>query len=281
MKFTKMHGIGNDYICVNCFEETVKDPSRAAKQLGDRHFGIGADGLVLILPSKTYDFQMRIFNADGTEAEASGNASRCVGKYVFDNGLTNKHELMLETKSGIKRLFLAVYRNKVTEVTVDMGRPEARCAAIPVYCQESICVSEPVEVGGREFGITCISMGNPHAIVFRKNVGNMNIGKWGPLFENHPMFPQRVNVEFVEIVNQTTLKLRVWKRGVGETMSSGTGACAAVVAAALNAIVERKDTVTVLLRGGSLNIVWDRNDGRIYMTGGATTVFEGVIPQSF
>jgi len=273
MKFTKMHGAGNDYVYVNGFIETIDDPASLSIAVSDRHFGIGADGLVLILPSEKEDFRMRIFNADGSEAEMCGNASRCIAKYVFDHGMTNKTSITLETLSGQKRLDLQVENGKVSTVRVDMGEPILLPKLIPAHIDEERIVNFPIALDGKKVNITALSMGNPHVIIFVDNVNDIDLPKIGPKVEHHPLFPKRTNTEFLQIISPNQLKMRVWERGSGETLACGTGACAATVAAVLNGKAERK--VTMELTGGTLFIEWSETDNHVYMTGPATTVFEG------
>jgi len=277
MKFTKMHGIGNDYIYVNGFEEKIEDATEFAITYSDRHKGIGSDGLVLILPSATSDFRMQMLNADGSEAEMCGNASRCIGKYVYDKGLTTKTNLTLETLAGIKRLELFLGADQTVEsVTVDMGEPILDAALIPTTLEKSPVINETISFyPGVEYAITCVSMGNPHAVIFTKNIDKLNLPVTGAIIENASIFPRRTNVEFVEVISNDRLKMRVWERGSGETMACGTGACATVVAAVLNGYVGRKTTVELL--GGELTIEWKESDNHVYLTGGATTVFEGTV----
>lgn len=273
MKFTKMQGIGNDYVYVNCFQERVENPGELAVRVSDRHFGIGSDGLILILPSEKADFRMAMYNADGSEGAMCGNGIRCVAKYVYDYGLTEKTGISVETKSGIKYLDLTVENGKVAEVKVNMGAPELLAARIPVVSEKEKVIAEPVEVDGETFCMTCVSMGNPHAVVYLEDVKNLEIEKIGPKFENHPCFPDRVNTEFVRIIDGHTLEMRVWERGSGETLACGTGACAAAVASILNGYVSGE--VTVKLLGGDLKIFWDEKENTVYMTGPATVVFDG------
>lgn len=280
MKFSKMHGIGNDYIYVNCFEEKVSEPEKISVVLSDRHKGIGSDGLVLIMPSEIADFRMRIFNADGSEAMMCGNATRCIGKYVYDMGLTDKTEVTLETNSGIKYLKLFLSDGKVDMVTVDMGKAILVPRDIPVDSDLESFVSQPLEVGGKEYKVTCVSMGNPHAVIFTEGIDSLELEKIGPLFENHKLFPNRINTEFVEVIDSHTLKMRVWERGSGETFACGTGTCATVVAAVLNGICPKDEEVLVYLRGGDLRIIW-KNDGTVLMTGPAEYVFEGNVSDEF
>ena len=280
MKFSKMHGIGNDYIYVNCFEETVNEPEKVSAVLSDRHKGVGGDGLVLIMPSDKADFRMRIFNADGSEAMMGGNATRCIGKYVYDMGLTHKTDITLETNSGIKYLTLYLKNGKVDMVTVDMGKAVLVPKDIPVKSDLERFVSQPVEVCGRTWDITCVSMGNPHAVIFTEGVAELDLEKIGPHFENHELFPNRVNTEFAEVIDDHTLNMRVWERGSGETFACGTGTCATVVAAVLNGICRHDEEILVHLRGGDLRIIY-RSDGTVLMTGPAEYVFEGNVSDEF
>lgn len=273
MKFTKMHGISNDYIYINGATEKIYNPSDVAIKLSDRHTGIGSDGIVMILPSKTCDFRMRMFNSDGSEAEMCGNASRCVGKYVYDKGLTKKTKVSLETLAGKKILNLHVVDGKVDMVTVDMGEPILRGTDIPTIFDLPMVVSQPIVVSGKKILTTCVSMGNPHSVVYVEDVDSLDLEKIGPSYECHPAFPHKTNTEFVEIISRNEVKMRVWERGAGETMACGTGACAVAVASVLNGFTDRD--VRVKLRGGDLQIKWDDDDNHVYMTGPATTVYEG------
>lgn len=273
MKFTKMHGISNDYIYINGATEKIYNPSDVAIKLSDRHTGIGSDGIVMILPSKTCDFRMRMFNSDGSEAEMCGNASRCVGKYVYDKGLTKKTKVSLETLAGKKILNLHVVDGKVDMVTVDMGEPILRGTDIPTIFDLPMVVSQPIVVSGKKILTTCVSMGNPHSVVYEEDVDSLDLEKIGPSYECHPAFPHKTNTEFVEIISRNEVKMRVWERGAGETMACGTGACAVAVASVLNGFTDRD--VRVKLRGGDLQIKWDDDDNHVYMTGPATTVYEG------
>lgn len=276
MKFTKMHGCGNDYIYVNCFTEKIEEPSVIAKKVSDRHFGIGSDGLILICPSETADFKMRMFNADGSEGKMCGNGIRCVAKYVYDNGMTDKEVITVETLSGIKTLQLAVSEGRVQAVTVDMGSPVLTPSQIPVKCEGDRMINQPVSVGGKEYYITCVSMGNPHAVVFtEEEVTALNLEKIGPLFENHEIFPDRVNTEFIHVIDETTIDMRVWERGSGETLACGTGACASVVACVLNHKTE--DEVLVHLLGGDLEVRYDREKNTVLLTGPAEFICTGEI----
>lgn len=277
MKFTKMHGIGNDYIYVNCFEEQIENPAEFAIFWSDRHKGIGSDGLVMIMPSTDCDFRMRMFNADGSESEMCGNASRCIGKFVYDKGLTDKTEVTLETLAGVKILKLSLGADKLVEsVTVDMGEPILESGLIPTTIKKTNVINEPVDFNSEiQYNITCVSMGNPHAVIFTTGIEKLDLPKIGTVIENAAIFPRRTNTEFIEVLSKDRLKMRVWERGSGETMACGTGACASAVAAVLNNLTERK--VTIELLGGELTIEWKEADNHVYLTGGATTVFEGVI----
>ena len=276
MEFTKMHGIGNDYIYFNCMEKEIENPEELSLKLSDRHFGIGGDGIVLILPSKVADFRMRMFNADGSEGNMCGNASRCIGKYVFEKGLTDKDVVTLETLAGIKTLNLTVEDNKVIEVEVNMGEAILNPKDIPVNINKDKIVNETITVDNKEYDITCVSMGNPHCIVYMDNIDDLKIDKIGPKFENHELFPERINTEFLEVIDKNTIKMRVWERGSGETYACGTGACAATVASVLNNYCNIDEEVTVKLLGGDLKIKYLSN-GLVYMTGPAEFVFEGRI----
>jgi diaminopimelate epimerase len=275
MKFTKMHGIGNDYIYVNCLDTALENPSEAARLWSDRHFGIGSDGLVLILPSEVADFRMRMFNSDGSEAEMCGNASRCVGKYVYDYGLTDKKTVSIETLAGIKVLELSINDGKVALVRVDMGEPILKPVDIPVKSDKDIFLSEPVTILDRTFKVTCVSMGNPHAVSYIDDVDNFPLEVYGPRMETNALYPRKINSEFVQVLDRHTLKMRVWERGAGETLACGTGACAVMVASVLNGYCDRKATVKLL--GGDLTLEWNEKDNHVYKTGPATKVFDGEI----
>lgn len=277
IKFTKMHGAGNDYIYVNGFEEKIASPSEFSIKYSDRHKGIGSDGLVLILPSEVADFRMQMFNADGSEAEMCGNASRCIGKYVYDKGLTNKTEIQLETLSGVKNLKLYLNdSNKVDKVTVDMGEPILEAKQIPVTFEKSPVIRQHADFdNGLEYDLTCVSMGNPHVVIFTEKVLELDLSRIGPIIEHSKYFPNRTNTEFVEKISSNRLRMRVWERGSGETMACGTGACATLVAAVLNGLTDRKATVELL--GGELEIEWDKTNNHVYLTGEAVNVFEGEI----
>lgn len=276
MKFTKMQGIGNDYVYVNCFEETVADPERVSEIISDRHFGIGADGLVLIMPSDKADFRMRMFNADGSEGNMCGNATRCIGKFVYDNHLTDKTSITLETRSGIKKLTLYPENGKVKTVLVDMGKAVLKPADIPMNVSGDTFINKPITVDGKEVFITAVSMGNPHAVTYVDDVDSLELEKLGPSFENHPLFPERVNTEFIKILDESTMQMRVWERGSGETWACGTGACAATAASVLNGYFPHDKEITVKLRGGDLFITY-KSDGTVLMRGPAETVFTGEI----
>lgn len=275
MRFTKMHGLGNDYVYVNCFKEKVEHPSEVARFVSDRHFGIGSDGLIMINPSKVADFEMEMYNADGSRGEMCGNGIRCVAKYVYDYGLTDKTSISVETLGGIKYLDLTVKDGKVALVKVDMGKPELKPERIPIVSDEERVVNEPIIVGGMEYRMTGVSMGNPHVVVYVKDLEGVKIEQVGPKFENHERFPKRVNTEFAKVLDRKTVEMRVWERGSGETLACGTGACAVAVASILNGMTE--DQVTVKLLGGDLLIEWDQEDDRVYMTGPATVVYDGEI----
>ncbi len=275
MKFTKMQGLGNDYVYVNCMEQMVEDAAETARRVSDRHFGIGSDGLILICPSDKADFEMRMYNADGSRGEMCGNGIRCVGKYVYDYGLTDKTSLSVETLGGIKHLFLEVEDGKVSLVKVDMGPAILEPEKIPVTAEGSRVVDEPLQVDGKTFRMTCVSMGNPHAVIYVDDVQGMDLEKTGPSFENHERFPNRINTEFAHVLDRNTVEMRVWERGSGETLACGTGACAVAVASILNGYTE--DQVTVRLLGGDLKIEWDREANKVYMSGPAEVVFDGEI----
>ena len=275
MKFTKMHGIGNDYVYVNCFQEKVDNPSEVAKFVSDRHFGVGSDGLILIKPSQIADCEMDMYNLDGSQGAMCGNGIRCVAKYVYDYGIVPKTTLRIATKSGIKELNLTVENGKVSLVRVNMGSPILEASKIPVVSAQSQAVNQPIKVNGHTYYFTGVSMGNPHAVVYLDDVDNLDIEKIGPAFEKHPVFPDRVNTEFVKVIDRKTLKMRVWERGSGETLACGTGACAVAVSSILNNLTGEE--VTVKLLGGDLKIHWDRLENLVYMTGPATTVFDGEI----
>ena len=275
MKFTKMHGCGNDYVYVNLFEEKVENPAEVSIKVSDRHFGIGSDGLITIGPSDIADFRMRIYNADGSEAEMCGNGIRCVAKYVYDHKLTDKTEISVESGAGIKYLTLYVENGKVQQVRVDMGEPILEPSQIPVVYDGDRVIDAPIEVGGKTWNMTCVSMGNPHAVVFVDDTASFPLETYGPLFENHERFPKRTNTEFVQVLSRTEANMRVWERGSAETWACGTGTCATVMACILNGKTE--DKVLVHLRGGDLTIEYDRATNHVFMTGPATEVFNGEI----
>lgn len=279
MKFTKMHGIGNDYVYVNGLEERITDKSAMARFVSDRHTGIGSDGLVFINKSAAADFEMEMYNSDGSQAEMCGNAIRCVGKYVYDKGLTEKKELAIETLAGIKYLKLTVENGKVEEVQVDMGEPILKPEEIPVLADKEPVLMEELEVEGEIYRMNCVSMGNPHAVIFiKEEVRKLPLAQMGPKFENHSRFPRRINTEFARILDRKDIEMRVWERGAGETMACGTGACATAVAAILNNLTD--EDVTVHLLGGNLRICWDRASNHVFMTGSATTVFDGELAEN-
>lgn len=273
MRFTKMEGIGNDYVYINCFTETVENPESLAVAMSDRHFGIGGDGIILIKPSDKADFTMDMYNADGSRSEMCGNGIRCVGKYVYDYGLTDKTSIAIETLAGIKYLDLTVENGKVSMVTVDMGAPVLEAALVPVKSENEQVIDEKITVAGTDYYMTCVSVGNPHAVMFVEDTDTFPLETIGPLFEHHERFPNRVNAEFVQVLDRKTVKMRVWERGTGETLACGTGSCATAVACILNHKTD--DEVTVKLLGGDLIIRYDRQNNKIYMTGPANVVFDG------
>ena len=273
MKITKMQGLGNDYIYINCLEETIGDPAALAQRISDRHFGVGSDGLVLILPCEEADFRMRMFNADGSEAEMCGNASRCVGKYLYDNGLTDRKEIRLMTGAGLKVLQLTVKNGKTERVRVDMGKPILEASSIPVLLPGDRIIGAPIEAGGKQYSMTCVSMGNPHAVIFVDDADRFDVHGVGAQIEVHPLFPRRTNVEFVTVRDRTHLRMRVWERGSGETLACGTGACATLAAGVLNGLCERKAVLE--LNGGPLTVEWDAGTDHIFQEGPAEFVFTG------
>ncbi|MFI3173054.1 MAG: diaminopimelate epimerase [Eubacteriales bacterium] len=281
MKFTKMQGLGNDYVYVNGFIEKIDDPAKVAIQVSDRHFGIGADGLICINPSEVADFEMAMYNADGSHGEMCGNGIRCVGKYVYDKGLTDKQSVSIETLGGIKYLDFTVVDGKVESVKVDMGSPELVPMNIPVVAEGNTCVAQPILVNDQTYHMTCVSMGNPHAVIYLEQASwlgdlrEIELEKIGPCFENHERFPNRINTEFVRVIDRATVEMRVWERGSGETLACGTGACAVAVSSILNGYTDNK--VKIQLLGGVLEIEWDREANKIYMTGPAKIVFDGEI----
>ena len=275
MKFTKMQGIGNDYVYVNCFREQVENPSQVAIKVSDRHFGVGSDGLILIKPSDVADFEMEMYNADGSQGAMCGNGILCVAKYVYDYHLTDKTSISVNTKSGIKYLDLTVEDGKVKEVKVNMGAPILNTAEIPMIYGKEQVIAQPLNINQNLYEVTAVSMGNPHVIVYMEDVKNLKIEEVGPYFEKSSVFPESVNTEFVRVIDRNTVEMRVWERGSGETLACGTGACAVAVACILNGYTE--DQVTVKLLGGDLKIFWDREADLVYMTGPAEVVFDGEI----
>ena len=276
LQFTKMHGLGNDYVYMDAINQKIENRSELAKFVSDRHFGIGSDGLILICPSEKADFRMQMFNQDGSEAEMCGNGIRCVGKFVYDKGLTKKETITVETLAGIKTLVMTAKNGKIETARVDMGEPILEPEKIPVISNENPVKSLKLEAEDNDFTFTCVSMGNPHAVTFiKEDVNKFDICKYGAKLEVNKAFPKKANIEFINVIDDKTLNMRVWERGAGETLACGTGACAVTVAAILNGYTER--TVTVHLLGGNLKIEWNKNDNHVYMTGPATTVFEGKI----
>jgi len=276
MKFTKMQGAGNDYVYINGFTEHVEDKVTFVKWISDRHFGVGSDGAIFINPSEIADFEMEMYNADGSRSEMCGNGIRCVGKYVYDHGLTDKKEITVESFGRIKYLTLYPGRDgRIESVKVNMGAPVLKGSEIPVRIDKETVIGEPITVNGTEYLMTCVSMGNPHAVVFIDDTDNLDIESVGPFFENHELFPNRTNTEFVQVVDKSHVKMRVWERGTGETLACGTGCCATTVACILNGLTDEEVTVKVL--GGEIIVKWDRENNLIYMTGPAVTTFEGEI----
>ena len=277
MRFTKMQGCGNDYVYVDGAKEIIplEDKPQVVRRLSDRHFGIGGDGVIFINPAEEADFEMEMYNADGTRSEMCGNGIRCVAKFVYVKGLTDKTSLSIVSCGKIKYIDLTVEEGKVSLVKVNMGAPILRATEVPVISQNEQVIDEVIVVEGKEYKMTCVSMGNPHAIVFMDNVADLEIEKIGPYFENHERFPNRTNTEFIRIIDEHTVEMRVWERGTGETLACGTGACATVVACVLNGLT--KEEVTVKLLGGDLKIKWDREENLVYMTGPAEIVFEGEV----
>lgn len=276
MRFTKMHGTGNDYVYVNLFQETVKNPEQLAVQISDRHFGIGSDGLILIAPSDVADCRMIMYNADGSEGAMCGNGIRCVAKYAYEHGIVQETHITIETKSGIKTLDLTVEDGLVTYIQVNMGQAILRPEDIPVKAEGETFIAQPLVVDGKEYAATCVSMGNPHCVIFTDNIEELDLEKIGPGFENHSLFPDRINTEFVEIIDEHTIRMRVWERGSGETISCGTGTCASVVAAVLNGHCRQGEEIEVQIRGGKLYDTY-LESGEVMMKGSATTVFDGEI----
>lgn len=279
MKFTKMHGCGNDYVYVNGFTEKVADKPKAVVALSDRHFGIGSDGVIFINPSQQADFEMEMYNADGTRAEMCGNGIRCVGKYVYDHGMTDKTSITVESFGKVKYLDLTVENGKVVKVKVNMGKPELTAKDVPVVSVHEQVIDEEIIVKEKSYRMTCVSMGNPHAVVFMDDVEHLAIEEIGPYFENHESFPNRTNTEFVQVIDDSHVKMRVWERGTGETLACGTGCCATAVACVLNRLTGAHVTVQVL--GGEIEIYWDQKENLVYMTGPAVTVFEGETEEAY
>lgn len=275
IKFTKMHGIGNDYVYINCFEQTVKDPKTLATKMSPRRFSVGADGVILICPSDVADAKMRMFNLDGSEGKMCGNGIRCVGKFVYDNGIAHKNTVTVETLSGIKTLEITDKDGKADTITVDMGKAELSPEKIPAIADCDTIIDTAIMVGGKDYNITAVSMGNPHAVTFCDEIDDLDLKKIGPDFEHHEMFPEQVNTEFIRVIDDKTLQMRVWERGSGETFACGTGACAAAVAAVLNGYCKQDREITVHLIGGDLFITYT-SDGTVYMRGGAEKVYDGV-----
>ena len=275
MIFTKMHGLGNDYVCINCFRERVEDPSGFARTLCDRHYGIGADGLILICPSKVSDFKMEIYNSDGSVAGMCGNGIRCLGKYVYDYRLTGKETLSIETKSGIRNMHLHIQDGKACGAMVDMGVPRLNAHSIPILSEKDLVINDPIEVQKKNYRMTGISMGNPHAVIFSEEINGISLEETGRELEFHPRFPERANIEFCHVTARDRMEIRVWERGVGETLACGTGACAAVVASVLNDLTDEE--VLVKLLGGELSVRWDRKVNHVFLEGPAVKVFDGVL----
>ena len=272
MKITKMQGLGNDYIYIYCTEDQIPDPAALARRISDRHFGVGSDGLVLILPCDEADFRMRMFNADGSESEMCGNATRCIAKYIHDRGLSKKEQISLMTGAGIKILKLTVRDGKTESVRGDMGEPELNAPRIPVNLPEGRVIDQPVEVCGQVLRMTCVSMGNPHAVIFVDDADSFDVHRIGAALEIHPLFPRKTNVEFVTVKDRGHLRMRVWERGSGETLACGTGACASLVATALNGLCERKAVLE--LNGGPLTVEWDPETNHVFQEGPAEFVFD-------
>lgn len=275
MIFTKMHGLGNDYVCINCFRERVEDPPGFARALCDRHYGIGANGLILICPSKVSDFKMEIYNSDGSVAGMCGNGIRCLGKYVYDYRLTGKETLSIETKSGIRNMHLHIQDGKACGAMVDMGVPRLNAHSIPILSEKDLVINDPIEVQKQNYRMTGISMGNPHAVIFSEEINGISLEETGRELEFHPRFPERANIEFCHVTARDRMEIRVWERGVGETLACGTGACAAVVASVLNDLTDEE--VIVKLLGGELSVRWDRKVNHVFLEGPAVKVFDGVL----
>lgn len=275
MKFTKMQGCGNDYIYVNGFCETVEDKAELARRLSDRHFGIGGDGVIFINPSEKADFEMEMYNADGSRSEMCGNGIRCVAKYVYDKGMTTQTSFRIISGDAVKYIELSLKDGKADRIRVNMGAPELEASKVPVVSEHDTVINESIEVDGSTYHMTCVSMGNPHAVVYMDEITDLDIEKIGPKFEHHERFPNRTNTEFVKVLDRNTVQMRVWERGTGETLACGTGCCATAVSCVLNHLTE--NTVTVKVLGGELYIEWDRENNTVYMTGPAEIVYEGEI----
>ena len=273
IKFTKMHGLGNDYVYIDAINQKIENESSLAKFVSNRHFGIGSDGLILICKSEIADFKMRMFNSDGSEAEMCGNGIRCVGKFVYDKGMTDKTTVKIETLAGIKTLILNTKDEKVETARVDMGEPILEAEKIPVISTEKPVKNLELEAENKKFKFTCVSMGNPHAITIVENTKEFDVEKYGKVLEIDKAFPKKANIEFAQIIDRQNINMRVWERGAGETLACGTGACATAVACNLNGLTDRK--VNIELLGGTLNIEWNETDNHVYMTGPAVTVFDG------
>jgi diaminopimelate epimerase len=276
MKFTKMHGCGNDFVYINGFETQVADKPAFVRAISDRHFGVGSDGAIFINPAREADFEMEMYNADGTRAEMCGNGIRCVAKYVYDKGMTDQTQISVVSCGKVKHLELQVENGQVASVRVNMGAPILEASKVPVKSTMEESVDEPITVCGRQYRMTCVSMGNPHAVIFTEDVAGLDLASIGPFFENHEVFPNRTNTEFVQVLDRGHVSMRVWERGTGETLACGTGCCATVVACVLN---DRTDNrIVVQLLGGQIEVEWDREENLVYMTGPATSVFEGDFP---
>ncbi len=278
MKFTKMHGAGNDYIYVNGFEETIRDRSGFSVKVSDRHFGIGSDGLIVVDPSDVADCKMDMYNADGSQGKMCGNGVRCVAKFVYDNGIVKKDDIAIETLSGIKYIKVTVENGRVVAARVNMGKPILKSDEIPTRFGGETVVSQKLSIGEKSYSVTCVSMGNPHCVTFVDDVKALDLEKIGPGFENHEMFPDRINTEFIHVISETEFDMRVWERGSGETLACGTGACAAAVACVLNGCCKRNTDIKVNLLGGTLTVNWT-DGGDVYMTGPAETVCTGEIEE--
>lgn len=275
MKFTKMQAIGNDYIIINNLKECLLEPERFARKYCDRYMGIGADGVLLVKPSQTADFKMEIYNADGSRPQMCGNGIRCFSKYVYDNHLTEKTKFQVETDAGIRTVELRPLSGQETEICVDMGTPRLNAHSIPIDCEKDLVLNESILVRGREYKMTGVSMGNPHAVIFVNDVERFPVEEIGPYFEYHPRFPERINIEFVQVLGRGNVKMRVWERGVGETLACGTGACAVCVAGVLCGVTEER--ISIDLKRGKLYVWWNRRENRVMLTGRAAAIFEGRI----